>query len=551
MPQKISVIRCPKCGYEPNVLTDICLKCRSKLEKLCGTCGFSNAVEKNYCDKCGALLALKPAPPRAPETAKSAEAAKPFFPQPPKDSAPQQSETPAKPRLEMQPIQDTMNDRAASFHSKTAELAAKGPLPSAQYPKTTPAGIKPRLSFKKYEPALFGLTVVVAALLAAYLLAEPLLPGFLLKRAAANYLDKLSTGRYREAYDLLSTNSKSVCSLEDYIKHSADYYSKFPRWQFKDITIFSMGKNGAMIKYRLKEGNNPWQDDYISFISENGKWTRPYIWTLFEPIDSALEHQDYPQALFLAQKLYITDPIDPRTAGYLCTSEFFMGLYNESAESCRSALKGSETYPVGFSPEEVFWYRFYYAESLRCLEKYEPAIKEYDDLLDDNRLSVKEQCPLYVGRADALVRIKNYDKALDDAMKADSVCSGEINKKETEARLRFLNGDAKQEAISFVQRSRSAPDQPPLLAARERDLEDLAAKSGYKKTKFAPRDVWIAAHITGPEYRVILRQETTKPGVRTPEISDIMVFTVNLWTSRAKLERGSLPAPRPQRPGPP
>jgi hypothetical protein len=139
------------------------------------------------------------------------------------------------------------------------------------------------------------------------------------------------------------------------------------------------------------------------------------------------------------------------------------------------------------------------------------------------------------------VRLKKYDKALDDAMKADSVCSGEINKKETAARLRFLNGDAKPEAITFVQRSRSAPDQPPLLAARERELEALAAKLGRKKAKFAPKDTWIAAHITGPEYRVVLRQETAKPGARTPEISEIMVFTVNLWTAKVKLERGSLP----------
>ena len=89
MPQKISVIRCPKCGYEPNVLTDTCLKCRAELEKLCGNCGFSNAVEKNYCDTCGGLLVLKLVPPHEPETGNSAESAKPFFPQPAKDSEPQ------------------------------------------------------------------------------------------------------------------------------------------------------------------------------------------------------------------------------------------------------------------------------------------------------------------------------------------------------------------------------------------------------------------------------------------------------------------------------
>jgi len=56
---KPTIIRCNKCGYESNIISDTCIKCGSKLEKICGSCGFANAVEKNYCDQCGKLLTLR------------------------------------------------------------------------------------------------------------------------------------------------------------------------------------------------------------------------------------------------------------------------------------------------------------------------------------------------------------------------------------------------------------------------------------------------------------------------------------------------------------
>ncbi len=57
-------IKCPKCGYLPNMLGDTCIKCNTPLEKLCGECGFANNVEKNYCGHCGAVLTLQPPPRR-------------------------------------------------------------------------------------------------------------------------------------------------------------------------------------------------------------------------------------------------------------------------------------------------------------------------------------------------------------------------------------------------------------------------------------------------------------------------------------------------------
>lgn len=492
---------------------------------------------------------MKPAAAQESEDGAAPEAKKLFFTEQKNIRAKEDRNNPrfsAGQQLEIQPIQDTVNERDISYRNlKKAEISkthpAAPPAPEDKTARTVSVEVPPLV--KKYQPVMLGLIITLVAFMAAYLLLAPGLPGFMLKRAAAGYLEKLSNGRYREAYDLLSTNSKVVCSAEEYVKRSKEYYAQSPRWEFKDIEVFSIGKTGAMVKYQLCENGTACQPDYISFVRENGKWARPYIWTLFEPIDSALARQDYPLALFLAQKLYLTDPIDPRASGYLCVSEFFMKIYDKSEESCGETLATAKTYPVGFSPAEIFWYRFYYAESLRFLDKLEPAIKEYDALLDDTRLLPKEQCPIYISRADAFVRLKKYENALDDAMKAGMVCEGEGNKKETAVRLRFLNGDAKPEAIAFAQHLRLSPNQTSIIESRWRALSALTAKLGHQKAKFLPKDSWLAAHISGPEYRVVLREESLKPGTKTKEIRDIMVFNVNLWTASAKIEKSRQPVP--------
>ena len=50
---KRSVIKCSKCGYESNIIADNCIKCDTKLDKICGECGFKNSPAKGFCDQCG------------------------------------------------------------------------------------------------------------------------------------------------------------------------------------------------------------------------------------------------------------------------------------------------------------------------------------------------------------------------------------------------------------------------------------------------------------------------------------------------------------------
>lgn len=542
MTEKPSVIRCPKCGHEPNAVSDTCEKCGAVLEKKCGACGFSNSVGKNYCDQCGEPLVF---------TTKRLQAGPKAAPREP------------APKLELQPIQDTVNDRDSSFRKRQAASREQSPAPAPKPPPpparpappvASPPGAKPagpvgggaasapaappKGGIKKITAPALGLAMLIALAAAIYfMVVVPLLPRLRLTMAAKEYLMALSQGKYDEAYELLSTNSKAICTLDAYIAYNKDYYDKTPAWQFRNAQIFTMTKTAAMIKYQLREAGGDWKDDYISFVPEHGRWTRPYIWFLFQPIDEALNRKDFAQALFLAQKLYLTDPVDPRSSGYLCASEFFMNLYEKSAESCRRTVEAASSYPVGYSAQDLYWFELYYADSLRYLGRNRAALDEYEKMLKLPDLTLEQQCPLFLNRADVHVNMQDYEKSLADTMRAGEACTQSPSKEDAANRMRYMSGGASEDAIDFAKRSRLQPGMPSVSAVRRRQLDALAAKLGPKGARFMPKDQWIAVHLAGPEYRVFLKQEARNPVSKKTETTDIFVFLVNLWTRNGKVEK--------------
>ena len=550
MSSKPSTIKCPKCGSQPNVITDTCMSCGSRLEKVCGECGAAVAVEKNYCDKCGSVLALQPPPKPEGQEAAAAPQEKQGF------------------SLEIESIQDTVSERATSFRRKAVPPPPPPPaqkpaqpaphMPSdksgrsvltpdsarlpgqAPLPKPLNQSLLKKLSGTLVTLLLLG---VLGAIL--YMIAAPSLPRLRLVMTAKSYLSYISEGKFEKAYGLLSTNSRAACSLEEYMKNSSDYYTKAPKWQFKDVEVFAMSGDSAMIRYMLKEGNAEWKQDFISFVRENNRWTRPYIWVLFQPIDDALKRHDFPQALFLAQKLYLTDPIDPRTSGYLCVTEFFMGLHEKSADSCKRAIENASVYPVGYTNEELFQLNSHYADSLRFLQRDRVALQEYDKLLKWPGLTQEQLCPVRLNRADSYVYLKEYDRALRELMEASSLCTQSPAKESTQTRLYYMSGSAGPAAVSFAQKSRFQNGADPIGEARKKALAAIKDRLGPKNAKFFPREDWMAVHAAGPEYRVFLRQEALNPRTRKTETQNLYIFLVNLWTGRATIEK----APGQDKPG--
>lgn len=567
MTVKPSVIKCPKCGYLPNMLGDVCLQCGTSLVKYCGECGFANSVEKNYCDQCGAVLALQP-PPKADQP-------------PPPPAAPQAERPKPKFTLEMESIQDTVSERATSFRSKAvppppaeAKPAAPGsakpaPKPAPGGPETATSALSPDSSRlmkqaplpKAVRPPLFrrlagpAITLLLAGVLIAiiYMIIAPSLPRLRLTMAAKSYLTAISEGRFEKAYDQLSSNSKNACTLEEYLKYSQDYYAKAPAWQFKDVEVFSMTADAAMIRYQIKEAGGEWKQDYISFVREHNRWARPYIWILFDPIEDALKRQDFPQALFLAQKLYLTDPVDPRSSAYLCRTEFLMGLHEKASESCKRTIDMAAVYPPGYVSDNMFQYNSHYADCLRYLQRDRVALQEYDKLLKWPGVTADQLCPVHLNRSDSFVYLKEYDKALQEVMTASTLCTKNPEKDDSKKRLTYMSGSAGAAAVAFAQKSRFQQNMPPLAEARKQQLEMLKARLGPKNAKLLPKDQWLAVHVAGPEYRVFLREEVYNFATRKAESRDVFIFLINLWTSKAKVEKAPPPPPPPgappQRPG--
>ena len=559
MTAKPAVIKCPKCGYQPNMLGDTCLKCNTRLDKLCGECGFANQVEKNYCDQCGAVLALQP-PPRQ-------EAPPPPPPGHPAEQPPPEQKPSFK--IEMESIQDTVSERATSFRSKAVPPPAPAEAPKAPPPAPgkAPAPADPSKATSAFTPdsarlpaqgplpkpvragmvrRVAGpvLTVLLSAILLGilYMIVAPSLPKLRLMMTARSYLSYISEHKFEKAYELLSTNSKSACTLEEYVNNSKEHYSKAPAWEFKDVQVMAITGEAAMIRYQLKEAGGEWKSDYISFVREHNRWTRPYIWILFNPIDDAVRRQDFPQALFLAQKLYLTDPIDPRSSAYLCAAEFFMGLHEKAAESCKRTIDTAAAYPAGYVSDNMFQYHSHYADCLRYLQRDRVALQEYEKLLKWPGLTPAELCPLHLNRADSFVYLKEYDKALQEVMAASGICTQNPGKDETAKRLAYLSGSAGADAVAFAQKSRFQQDMPPIAEARKLNYDALKARLGPKNYKLLPKDQWLAVHVAGPEYRVFLREEAYIPQLRKSETREIFIFLINLWTNKAKVEK----APPPQ-----
>jgi tetratricopeptide (TPR) repeat protein len=519
---KPSVIQCSKCGYQSNIIGDVCLKCGAPLVKICGNCGAVNSVEKNYCDSCGSLMQLKVNEEKKEEI---------------KTDKPEKGM-----KIEFESIHETVASKDDSFRRRN-ENKAQDKVPSEpkdarvesvelekkilqeHLAKSDSEAIEKKKDLenkakKANKNILFAILFVIVIFISGYLIIIPRIPKIKLIVTANKYLSALKQKKYINAYSFLSTNSKTTCPFTDYLKYNEQYYSKIGDWDFKNIKIHKIDDNGAVIKYSLREGTSPWKDDYISFVMEHDRWVRPYIWNLFAPIDEAIAKGDYPNALFLSQKLYLTDPVDPRTSGYLCSSEYLMGLYDKSIESCKRTIELQEFYPVGFSQEEILWYKFYYADSMRFLSKFDKAIESYIEIYNSSNNS-KMRCPVLISKADAYVRLEKYDQALNDLKNATSICREGINKKEAEKRYMYMTGNALDDAIQL---------------AKKIKLPEDNGSSNEKNKDFVAKDSWQAEYVEGPIYKVVLTREKIYKHKRKKTSKDIYNILVNIWTGTVKLE---------------
>lgn len=533
MENKPSRIICKSCGYEPNIITDVCIKCGGDVVKICGNCGQENAVDSVKCVKCGSLLALTPHK-KIDLTGEEKEKVEDL------KSNENDSADKIKPKtgIEFESLIESISKKDESYRKKIE----KPHNPDLKKVEEEREKINNFIKEKKVDESenknkipveekkdrrkiklVFTAVLLIVGFFSVYYL-------FFFRKSysrydliitARKYLSALRDGEYDRAYEYLSHNSKAIVSFSDYVKTLENYYSKIGKWDFKNIEIYYFNKDQGIIKYRLIE-NGKEKDDYLNFINEYGKWKRPFVYNLFEEIDDAFSKKDFPKALFLSQRLYLIDPVDPRSSGYLCWSEYLMHLYDKSVESCKRVFEMSEIYPVKYyGSNELFWYTFNYADSLRFIGKIEQSIDIYSSLLRNPQVSESDKCSVYLARSDSYSVLKMYSKTFDDLKSAVNACDeNSIEKKEAIRRIKILNGGACEDAVMFARKFRYS----------NMAFEDFIKKTMDEKGARNYSYEFKCSHLEGSMYDVIVYVLKGKKQLASYKIS------VDLWERNAFLK---------------
>lgn len=385
--------------------------------------------------------------------------------------------------------------------------------------------------------SFYALLIGIVAALAGtlyYVLVRPYLPKLQLTIAAKDYLTAFTQGRYEDAYKMLSTNSKLICPLEDYLYYNKNNFSGSR--EFRNIEVHSIAPTHALVKYQIRDDKGEWTDDYTSFLREQDKWTRPYAWTLYQPIQDSLNRRDYIQALYLAQKLYMTDPANPVSSAYLCMAEYHSGLYDKSAESCDSTLQSIEDYPVKMNAEELNWVMVYLGGSLVQQNRKRSAFDVFDRLEEKNNLLPEQQCAYRYDRAELFLKNSDSEKAKADLRISSGICrEKDPVRQKVSFLLKQLDGKASSEAIAFAQRSKIREDLPTVEDLRRQIIKSEARKRG--SGRYAPSDVWKAEYKGNANYRVRLESTYLNSATGKPETNEIFIVIVNLWKNTGTIEK--------------
>ncbi len=540
---KPSIMKCLECGYEPNIITDVCIKCGGKVVKICGNCQAHNPVENNKCEKCNEILALTPQKKiDYDKLDKNDENKEKTIDQNFQENKDILSDK--KTKLEFEPITDAITRKVSYRHKKKEEIFELKKIEEEKariesFAKEKKYEDNKEIESKKIEQKeknniytknkrfLVGVSILVFLFLVIiyFFVIRKSVSKYNLIFTAKNYLTALKKKDYEKAYSYLSTNSRAMVSFNDYIKANEEYYSSVGEWDFKDVKIYLFNKDQSIVSYKLYE-NGEWKDDYLNFINERGVWVRPYVWNLFEEIEKAFNRNDYTTALYLSQKLYLIDPLDPRSSGNLCWSEYLMQLFDKSVESCRRTIELSYLYPVKYyNTEQIFWYKFNYADSLKFTGRVEEAINIFNSLISAPDVNLNSKCPVFMVRGGSYIEISRYEEAKRDFMTAINVCEKDLDKKEAQRIVDMLNGNKCEDVISFIKGYRYNGEKFINF------LNTIIKSFDDKKNKY---DVLFnCEHKMGPYY--IIDVDVAKVSKNKKDIIYSYSFDVDLWHKKVEL----------------
>lgn len=395
---------CSKCAAQ-GAPGQNCAKCGGPLVKVCGGCGMRNSPAKNYCDRCGAAMALAPVghPPEQ-------------RPMPPSAGEPPLT---AIRRIQPPPAEESFQLPAAGRAKEHV------PVPSEVSGDIKPVGdYDPNASLtvlRRKDRLKNAVFLLVFALLASFALRKfsiLMRPEYVVPRRATKYLNHLRNGQYEQAYHMLSEQARRHVTQDEF----ATLRDPTP-WSWSNVQIVRAEPEAVVVKYVLTLSGQPPREDLLQFIREDGDWVRPYNWTLLQKAENALERNDPDLAALLAKAAVDVNPRDPMARAYLCEAVFYKRVPTETARECETALKLHETYPSKLSTKSLYHLHALLGDTYKnSLRRYPEALREYNTLLSFPELTAADRCKLLTARAETLVALGRETEAAADYQAAQTLC---------------------------------------------------------------------------------------------------------------------------------
>jgi tetratricopeptide (TPR) repeat protein len=241
----------------------------------------------------------------------------------------------------------------------------------------------------------------------------------LVPRVATQYLNALSRSDVRTAYSILSKEARARCSIEEF----QAWRSQNP-WTWSDLRLVQAESEAAVVKALIKVPGKTPSDEYLIFQREDGKWTRPFNWTLLRQAEDALSRNDPDMALLTSQAAARVNPRDALARGYLCEAFYYRKASAEILRECALAVKLARSYPSNLPASTLYRLRVILGDTYKnSMRQYPEALNEYDAALSFPGLSQTQKCELLLARADTLFALKRSPEAETDLRRAAGNCS--------------------------------------------------------------------------------------------------------------------------------
>ncbi|MBI3564852.1 MAG: zinc ribbon domain-containing protein [Elusimicrobia bacterium] len=425
-------ILCTKCGNASAEPRAECAKCGGKNARVCGACGNQNSVVKNFCDKCGrSITQLGPvAPPpktvlpgsttadipqtvvkrNPPDAQKPSSAASVPGPKAPGSPPP-----PAKPAPAPMPIPAAGQFAPPPGSAQLDDLwSAPAPAPVAEETVSRPGRGTARKAFN----ALAALAGVAAAAFGVWKFYESRKPEVLVPKLAGEYLEALRTRDFPSAYAMFSNAAQKNCTQAEFIA-SRDSTT----WTWSSLRIEYQEPGAVLLAYDLKAEGAPPRRDRVLFTLEDGRWARPYNWTLMRQVEDSFEKGDADKGLLLAQVAATINPRDPMAWGYLCEAAYYRKSPSDAEMRCLKSLSLAQTYPSNLTLKSLYHLHAILADTYHhALRRLDRALDQYAEMLAFPGISPADQCTILLARSSAYMEMSRPGEALADVERAAQLC---------------------------------------------------------------------------------------------------------------------------------